>query len=78
MGGGAEVRQRKIVHCDLCKLTHRWRGLAASSHQKECTSPEPVAAFSDGRNISENNLFALNELCFWTLSIVWCLNNKKN
>jgi hypothetical protein len=21
---------------------------------------------------------ALNELCFWTLSIVWCLKNKLN
>jgi len=20
----------------------------------------------------------LNELCFWTLSIVWCLKNKQN
>jgi hypothetical protein len=23
-------------------------------------------------------VFILNELCFWTLSIVWCLKNKQN
>jgi hypothetical protein len=26
---------------------------------------------------SRHNL-VLNELCFWTLSIVWCLKNKQN
>jgi hypothetical protein len=24
------------------------------------------------------NLLVLNELCFWTLFIVWCLKNKQN
>jgi hypothetical protein len=24
------------------------------------------------------DLIELNELCFWTLSIVWCLKNKQN
>jgi hypothetical protein len=23
-------------------------------------------------------IFLLNELCFWILSIVWCLKNKQN
>jgi hypothetical protein len=27
-------------------------------------------------NVHES--FLLNELCFWTLSIVWCLKNKQN
>jgi hypothetical protein len=26
----------------------------------------------------QNRYALLNELCFWTLSIVWCLKNKQN
>jgi hypothetical protein len=27
---------------------------------------------------SDNGVLVLNELCFWTLSIVWCLKDKQN
>jgi hypothetical protein len=34
--------------------------------------------FPSGHHPSTNHAQCLNELCFWTLSIVWCLKNKQN
>jgi hypothetical protein len=34
--------------------------------------------FSSAKNRYVSAINSLNELCFWTLSIVWCLKNKQN
>jgi hypothetical protein len=71
----------------------RWQSSQQQSQPKQTSSDRPeereseqAATLTQGMSVrapgtngtSQDNIFTLNELCFWTLSIVWCLKNKQN